>query len=253
MKWYDKNNDKTKTGVRIMERKSKTGKNTRKKQKDQASGGSEDTGASLLKKNELSIIFIGAGILTVIIFFIFFNPSGSGTNREKNTPVHEIPSNSNPDITGLQKRIDKLEALVKANSSSGQDNSGKEFTGTISEENLDDRSVDSYRQRVERVETALSVKMEAVNKRIDTLEKRIAGLSDKISSIGNASGSSSGTSSEKKASKGEQKKSIFHTVQKGDTLYSIGRKYNISVEKLRRINNLDKDSAIYPGDNLVIK
>ena len=235
-----------------MERKSKTGKNTRKKQKEQASEGpADDTGASLLKKNELSIIFIGAGILTVIIFFIFFNPSGKSQNN--NTSVHEIPSSSNMNITKLEKRINKLESMVKENSVSGRNNSAEGVTGTVSEENLKNEPIASYRQRVERVETALSVKMEAVNKRIDNLEKRMSDLSGKISSVISAPDSSSGAAGKKKESKEYQKTSMFHTVQKGDTLYSISRKYNTSVDKLRRINNLDKDSAIYPGDNLVIK
>jgi membrane-bound lytic murein transglycosylase D len=43
-----------------------------------------------------------------------------------------------------------------------------------------------------------------------------------------------------------------HLVQKGDTLWSIAKKYNISVEDLRRINNL-KDENIQPGQKLTVK
>ncbi|MBQ3307203.1 MAG: LysM peptidoglycan-binding domain-containing protein [Bacilli bacterium] len=43
-----------------------------------------------------------------------------------------------------------------------------------------------------------------------------------------------------------------YIVQKGDTLYSIGRKYNISVEELKRINNL-KDNMISIGQVLFLK
>lgn len=233
-----------------MERKAKTGKNTRKQKKDQDAAEPEESGTSLLKKNELSIIFVGAGILTVIIFFIFFNPSGA--NRDKNTAVHEVPSKSTSDLTQLQKRIGRLETVVKDKLAAGQIKSSEVATGTVSEKNLESGALDSYRQRLEQVETAVSVKLEAVNKRIDTLEKNIAELSDKISSAGFASGSS-GSGTKKTVSADVKKKSMFHTVQKGDTLYSISREYNTSVEKLRKINNLDEESSIYPGDNLVIK
>ena len=43
-----------------------------------------------------------------------------------------------------------------------------------------------------------------------------------------------------------------HVVVKGDTLYSISRKYNISVEDLKRINNLDT-TTISIGQRIVIK
>lgn len=43
-----------------------------------------------------------------------------------------------------------------------------------------------------------------------------------------------------------------YEVQKGDTLYSISRKYNISVEELKRQNNL-VDNAISVGQTILIK
>jgi LysM repeat protein len=42
-----------------------------------------------------------------------------------------------------------------------------------------------------------------------------------------------------------------YEVQKGDTLYSISKKYNISVEELKRKNNLF-DNAISIGQSILI-
>ena len=58
---------------------------------------------------------------------------------------------------------------------------------------------------------------------------------------------------EKKTVKKEKKEPIFHTVQKGETLFSISRKYNISVDALKKMNNLSKDNAIFPGNNILVK
>lgn len=44
----------------------------------------------------------------------------------------------------------------------------------------------------------------------------------------------------------------FHTVEKGETLYSISRKYGISVKLLKEINNL-KSNIISIGQQLLIK
>ena len=43
----------------------------------------------------------------------------------------------------------------------------------------------------------------------------------------------------------------LHTVQPGETLFRIGRKYHVSVEKLRKWNNL-LDDTIEVGQKLII-
>lgn len=45
--------------------------------------------------------------------------------------------------------------------------------------------------------------------------------------------------------------SVYYTVKSGDTLYSIARKYNISVDKLKELNGL-KDNLISIGQNLLV-
>ena len=48
-----------------------------------------------------------------------------------------------------------------------------------------------------------------------------------------------------------KKKDLFHVVKKGESLWSIAKKYNISVELLRRTNKLPTD-ALKPGTKLLI-
>ncbi|MFP4660615.1 MAG: L,D-transpeptidase family protein [Halanaerobiales bacterium] len=44
---------------------------------------------------------------------------------------------------------------------------------------------------------------------------------------------------------------FVYTVHKGDSLWKISRKYNVSVAEIKRINELESDS-IYPGQKLKI-
>jgi len=44
----------------------------------------------------------------------------------------------------------------------------------------------------------------------------------------------------------------YHTVQKGDTLYRISKKYGISVDELRKLNNLSGDQALRAGQKLQV-
>jgi LysM repeat protein len=54
------------------------------------------------------------------------------------------------------------------------------------------------------------------------------------------------------ATKPPESEARYHVVRSGDSLYSIGRKYGISVEELRRLNNIPTKQAIYPGQKLMI-
>ena len=46
-------------------------------------------------------------------------------------------------------------------------------------------------------------------------------------------------------------KTNLYVVKKGDTLYSISRKHNISVQELKNLNNI-KDSNISVGQSIKI-
>ena len=47
-------------------------------------------------------------------------------------------------------------------------------------------------------------------------------------------------------------KKQYHTVQKGETLSRVSKKYGISVEELRKLNNLSNNQPIYTGEKLGI-
>lgn len=49
-----------------------------------------------------------------------------------------------------------------------------------------------------------------------------------------------------------QKSSVAYVVQKGDTLYGIARKYNIKLNELLSLNNLDNSSTIKIGQKILV-
>ena len=46
---------------------------------------------------------------------------------------------------------------------------------------------------------------------------------------------------------------IIHTMKKGETLYSLSRKYNVSVDDILKLNNISDPQKIRAGQKLVIK
>jgi LysM repeat protein len=49
-----------------------------------------------------------------------------------------------------------------------------------------------------------------------------------------------------------QEKKQYHNVVRGDTLFSISKKYGLSVDEIRRLNNLNKNQPIQPGQKLMV-
>ena len=48
------------------------------------------------------------------------------------------------------------------------------------------------------------------------------------------------------------RKASYYRVERGDSLYGIAQKYGLTVEELRRLNNLNKGEVIYPGQRLLV-
>jgi LysM repeat protein len=44
----------------------------------------------------------------------------------------------------------------------------------------------------------------------------------------------------------------YHTVQKGETLYWISKKYGVTVVELQKLNNLSADQSIRTGQKLLV-
>jgi LysM repeat protein len=47
-------------------------------------------------------------------------------------------------------------------------------------------------------------------------------------------------------------KKRYHTVRSGETLWGISRRYGLTVEELRNLNNLSPGVAIYPDQKLLV-
>jgi LysM repeat protein len=46
---------------------------------------------------------------------------------------------------------------------------------------------------------------------------------------------------------------VYHVVQKGENLYRISLKYGLTVDELRKLNNLPPDTSIQPSQKLLVK
>jgi LysM repeat protein len=217
--------------------------NTNVRKKPDAEVVSKKTNSSLIKKNEFALILLGALLLTTIIFFLFFKSSGSKTEPTITKPV-------DTSFTDLDKRIEDLENTLPGS----KDSIGSKNTIGSKIESLKNNIADEpiLSERVARLETAFSLKFDSLAERMLKLERSIASL--KARPVAKPKVSVKKTAVKKPVVKKTVKKApILHTVKKGETLYSIGKKYKITIATLRKLNKLSKTSKIYPGNNLIIR
>ena len=52
---------------------------------------------------------------------------------------------------------------------------------------------------------------------------------------------------------GQSSASVYHTIAPGETLYSLSKRYNVTVDQLRQWNNLNENSILSIGQQLVIR
>ena len=57
---------------------------------------------------------------------------------------------------------------------------------------------------------------------------------------------------EKLQKQGMAKDAVIHTVQKGDTLWAISRKYGITVKDLCQVNNIKENGILSIGTRLIV-
>jgi len=234
--------------------KSNSQSNPKRRVKNEIIDSSKNSGAFFLQRYEIIIMLLGAGIISLLIFFVFLKPSGESNifNSKKNDePVT---------IKEFQSQIDRLSSMVEKAALKEGEKPNDTADKKTQKENKPDPDYADHAKRIERIEASLSIKYETLASRISRLEKSIDNLSNKLDKYQTSSANIVKTPSIKTSKKKEtqktasiKKESIFHTVEKGDTLYSLSKKYDTSVKELEKINHLPKDANIYPGDNLLIK
>ncbi len=215
-----------------------TKNNTNKKKMAEEQGRGPKPDLSILKKNEFAMILGGAMVLTLIVFFFFFRSSDPAV-----PPADSTPSVSS--ANDLEIRIEKLEQAFQDAGSAAGGEPGSEQTQASDTRLLE--------ERIARLETAFSVKMDSMVERLGNLEKNVSHLMTKPVSAPRQAETKPKPAAPSPEKKTVKKESIFHTVQKGETLFSISRKYNTSVATLRKLNNLSEKSVIHPGNNLLIR
>lgn len=199
----------------------------------------EDDGYTSIKENKakknalisgipLRYVFWGLGI-AVVIFLIL--EMGSILNG----PADQAR------IDALETKIERLEQ--KLEKVDGVD----EKVTRIWEQA---KSFETFKTRFDRSEASMSLRMDHLAMSLDALQKKTNETMQQIDKLEKAAVSQQESPSPAPVKTRAMAKT--HTVAAGDTLYSIGRRYNLTLEELRSINKLPKGAVIHVGQVLVV-
>ncbi len=156
------------------------------------------------------------GIALVILMAIWFR--GTPQSPPVNLVDHELQDR----VAALEKQLMELNGI-------------EERLQTL------ERDGQSYLQAVEklnRMETSLSQRMDQLSK---------------ANSVAPPKSAAARPPEKQTAQKTvKQPNAVTHVVKSGDTLYAIGRRYQVTIDQLRTDNNLGKKSTLRPGQKLIV-
>ena len=166
------------------------------------------------------LLFGGAGLLVLIILILLLFLGGKGGSKE--------------DLSFIEARLGRLEDRIK--------NSG------VQEDRI---------RQIEEQQKALKQSLLVMDRSLRTLKEDFNQLTVAYENLQQKKAAPEPpkpavSQTVKKEATPPQPKPGYHVVSRGETLYRISKQYGISVDELRRLNNMDPNSLIHPGQELMV-
>jgi hypothetical protein len=163
-----------------------------------------------------TIVLLGAGVIILIILIALLPRGGSEPSRRN--------------LSTLVARLGQLEEKLTLL---------EEMEARIASLEQRERAFEWHRE--DRSTETLAKQLDVLSKKVDLLEKQVIAAASKTRSVS--------TGKTRASDKADWQ---YHQVEKGDSLYRIAERYEISVEELCRLNNINHAHPIYPGQKLLV-
>ena len=165
------------------------------------------------------LLFGGAGLLVLIILILLLFLGGERGSKE--------------DLSFLEARLGRLEDRVKS-------------TG-IQEDRI---------RQIEEQQKAFRQSLLIMDRSLRTIKEDFNQLTAAFENLQQKKAASPAPKAEvsqpAKKEATPQPKPGYHIVSRGETLYRISKQYGISVDELRRLNNMDRNSLLHTGQELLV-
>jgi LysM repeat protein len=112
-----------------------------------------------------------------------------------------------------------------------------------------ERKINSLETRLKRVEGSLD-RLIWIEARLEQMEEKSKEVTVFMNTVERLGASSTQTTTKPAGAVDELR---YHQVRAGETLFGISRRYGLTVEELRRLNNLPRQAIIHPEQKLLIR
>lgn len=111
------------------------------------------------------------------------------------------------------------------------------------------KAFETFKTRFDRSEASMSLRMDHLAMSLDALQKKTDEAFGKIEALRKQPAQKVAAV---KPAPAKKEAATVHTVVAGDTLFSISRRYNLSIEKLKALNKLAEGAMIHVGQKLTV-
>ncbi|MCB9482230.1 MAG: LysM peptidoglycan-binding domain-containing protein [Desulfobacteraceae bacterium] len=190
---------------------------------------------SFFKRADFPFFLLGGFVLILLVFILVKLPDGTREKISDNSLGAASAKELKQALDDIRNEIVEIRYNLSSGSTSKEDLSvllnqlDKRFEDKFAliEKKVDDLKM-SFEKNSQKNESSISNEKKSRDKK-PLLEKKAELTSDPATV-----------------------KNVYHTVKKGDTLYSISKKYGVGVDEIKKLNNM-KNNSIQPGGKLIIK
>lgn len=188
--------------------------------------------SNLSKSSSVLLVIIGAGVFFLLAFFVFL-------------PMLRSPADTKP-ITEMGEKLKKLEVKLAEMEQNYQ---------KVAQLALQEDKFEQVSARLDKLATSTTQRLDHVTREIETFRKQIAAPAKTDSAPKQAVTPKTEAAVPVKPVETPEKKAAaekYHEVKPKETLYGIGRIYGVTVDELRRLNNMGPTDMVRSGQSLKV-
>jgi LysM repeat protein len=200
--------------------------------------------SNLSKSSGLLLVIVGAGVFILVALFVFLPMLRTPTDAKPIAEIEAKLKKMEVRLTEMEQNYQKVAQLALQEDKLDQVSARLDRLGASTTQRLDQmtRELDTLHKQPAQVKTDSAPKQPAAQIKPEPVAKQpSAAKTEAVSPAKQAETPEKKASSEK-----------YHEVKPLETLYGLGKTYGLTVDELRRLNNMGPTDTVRTGQKLKV-